>query len=424
MGGGPLGSGIATFAAMFGGQGNATTVNYGTVKGEVTTASGLAGTGTGNATLINYGTIDTTSARATGGGLVDTASFGKAAYVFNAGKIIGEVGAFGTSGGSVIFSNAGIIDGSYSGIAINLTQAVPFSNAADPTVPTTLNILHGSRILGSVLLNGIAGAPGSNPTTINIFGGRDISSVLSFGAFTGGCACGPPTYVGGLINTGAKVNIFGGVPYVISGNSVALLDPTSFAAQDRNVLDFTRTVLSAASSRLTSPVPISGDGSAAIGFAPSGNVARDMANDAFANIPALSDAGQDRVLRSNPNFTAADGTSVWAQGFGGVRVQNADGPNLRSVNQFYGGILGFDKMVRPDMRLGGFAGGGTVTSQIDMNSGRTNSDMGFGGIYGRYAMNKAFLDFALLAGGSSNNVKRTMTNNLAAGGYEYANANY
>ncbi|RXJ88269.1 autotransporter domain-containing protein, partial [Malaciobacter molluscorum] len=44
--------------------------------------------------------------------------------------------------------------------------------------------------------------------------------------------------------------------------------------------------------------------------------------------------------------------------------------------------------------------------------------------YARYAMNKAFLDFALLAGGSSNDVKRTMTYNLASGGYDYARANY
>jgi hypothetical protein len=54
-----------------------------------------------------------------------------------------------------------------------------------------------------------------------------------------------------------------------------------------------------------------------MGFAPSGNVARDMANDAFSGIPALAYASNDRVLMSNPNFTASDGTSIWAQGFGG-----------------------------------------------------------------------------------------------------------
>lgn len=428
---GTVSGGIATFASLASGDGNATLINYGTIvdTGAITVA-GLGG-GIGNATTINYGTsnvglqtiamngdaTNTNYGVVKEGILSETLANGNA-VIFNSGRVYGVVEAYADGFGAATISNSGLIDGSKTpdGVAIDLRQN-------DTATPTTLNLLTGSRIIGSIFLNGDVTDPFAVGSTVNIFGGRNVSSVLSFGAFDT-CSCGPPAFVGGLIDTGAKVNIFGGSPYVVSGNTVAILDPTSFAAQDRNVLDFTRTVMSAASSRLTSPVPISGDGSAAIGFAPSGNVARDMANDAFANIPALSYAGQDRVLRSNPNFTAADGTSVWAQGFGGVRVQNADGPNLRSVNQFYGGMIGLDKMVRPDMRLGGFAGGGTITSQIDMNSGRTTSDTGFGGIYGRYAMNRAFLDFALLAGGSSNNVKRTMTNNLAVGGYEYANANY
>lgn len=392
------------------GPANASIVNYGTITPDFNGVGAIAFDG--SAILQNFGTIDLTK---TAFGFVQVQSVFGNATAYNTGRIIGGIGVFSELG-SAALTNAGLIDGSKTqdGIAIDLRQS-------DPATPTTLNLLTGSRILGTIRLNGDTTDPASVGTRVNIESGRGLSSVLTFGGpVTCGCAGGP----GGLIDTGAAVNVTGGRPYVVSGNSVAILDPTSFAAQDRNVFDFTRTVLSAASSRLTSPVPMSGDGSAAIGFAPSGNVARDMANDAFANIPALSYAAQDRVLRSNPNFTAADGTSVWAQGFGGVRVQNADGPNLRSVNQFYGGMIGLDRMVRPDMRLGGFAGGGTITSQIDMNSGRTTSDTGFGGIFGRYAMNRAFLDFALLAGGSSNNVKRTMTNNLAVGGYEYANANY
>ncbi len=408
---GTVTDGIFVGTGLANGGGDATLINYGKISGDVMLVSG-AGlfVGPGNAIFTNYGIIDATSGVFGG---VRVASFGGTAFTYNAGRIYGEVHVFAEPGGSALLSNAGLIDGSKSplGAAINLGQP-------GLTIPTTLSILPGSRIIGIIGLNGDPSSQGSG-TKINV-SGHDVSSVLTFG---GTATCGCP--FDGLIETGATVNVASGTPYVVNGNKVAVLDPTSFAAQDRNVLDFTRTVLSAASSRLTSPTPISGDGSAAIGFAPSGNVARDMANDAFASIPALSYAGQDRVLRSNPNFTAADGTSVWAQGFGGVRIQNANGPNLRSVNQFYGGIIGLDKMVRSDMRLGGFVGGGNITSQIDLNSGRTNSDTGFGGIYGRYSMNnRAFLDFALLAGGSSNGVKRTMTNNRVAGGYEYANANY
>ena len=228
----------------------------------------------------------------------------------------------------------------------------------------------------------------------------------------------------GLTDTGAVVNITGGAPYIINGNTVAILDPTSFANADRNVVDVTRTITSLVTSRLTNPAPIGGSGSAAIGFAPSGNVARDMANDAFSGIPALAYASNDRLLLSNPSFTAADGTSIWAQGFGGQRIQQADAPTLRSVSNFYGGVLGLDKTMQPGLRLGGFIGGGAINSKIDLNSGDTKSDLVFGGLYGRYAMGRAFLDFSLLGGYSSNDVKRTIANNLVLGGYEYAAGKY
>lgn len=378
--------------------GNASTTNYGTTGG-IYTVSGYNG-GNGNASIANYGTVTT--------GIAAIAAGDGNASVYNAGLSFGGVSAQAFGLGSATVSNAGLINATnYGGIAISLTQF-------DPSTPTTLNILPGSRIVGFMDLNG-PGISGSG-TQVNILSGHDISSVLTFG---GGCVCG-----GGLLDTGSIVNVTGGAPYIVNGDTVAILDPTSFAAADRNVIDVTRTITSLVTSRLANPAPISGNGSAAIGFAPSGNVARDMANDAFSGIPALAYATNDRVLMSNPSFTAADGTSIWAQGFGGQRVQQASAPTLRSVNNFYGGVLGIDKAVQPDLRIGGFVGGGAIKSNINLNSGSTSSDIGFGGVYGRYAMGKAFLDFSLLGGYSSNDVKRTIANNLAPGGYEYATGKY
>lgn len=407
---GTVNGGVFTASGIASGGGNATLVNFGTIRGDVTTiaGAGIAG-GPGNATFANFGTIYT-EFRGVGLGAWDGITTG-----YNAGRIYGEVDVGNGNGGTATFSNAGLIDGTYglfpSGIALDLSRG-------DPTTPTTLNILPGSRIVGLVVLNGDVTDPSAVGTKVNIFSGRDISSVLTFG---NDCGCGP---FGGLIDTGASVNVTGGAPYVISGNTVAVLDPTSFATQDRNVIDITRTITSLVTSRLTNPAPMGSSGSSTMGFAPSGNVARDMADDAFAGISSLSYAKQDRMLLGNPSFTAADGTSVWAQGFGGQRIQQADAPTLRSVNNFYGGTLGMDKTVRPGLRVGGFIGGGAVTSTIDLNSGNTTSDMGFGGLYGRYALSNAFLDFSLLGGGSSNNVKRTIANNLVAGGYDYAAGKY
>lgn len=406
---GVVNGGVVTASGLSGGDGNATLINYGTIRGDVATLAGNTG-GAGNATFVNYGTIYTDFFG------VGLGSFNGTTTGYNAGRIYGEVDVGNGGGGTAMFTNAGLIDGTYgispTGVALDLTQF-------DPATPTTLNILPGSRIIGQVILNGDTSDPFAIGTKVNILSGHDISSVLTFGG--PGCGCGA---FGGLIDTGSIVSVTGGAPYVINGDTVAVLDPTSFAAADRNVIDVTRTITSLVTSRLTNPAPIGGNGSMAIGFAPSGNVARDMANDAFSGIPALSYASNDRVLLSNPNFTAADGTSIWAQGFGGQRVQQADAPTLRSVSHFYGGVLGIDKTVQPGLRLGGFIGGGAIKSTIDLNSGNTSSDIRFGGLYGRYAIGRAFLDFSLLGGYSSNDVKRTIANNLVPGGYEYAAGKY
>lgn len=421
---------INTITGIFNGGGDATTINTGTVFGDVNTEAGSGGfsrnatfinygnvisngnngvqvsTTSGNAVFSNYGTIDLSNS---GFPFVAIVSQDGNATGYNGGRIIGEVDVLAFNGGTATFTNAGAIDGRITGVAIDMFQN-------DPSANSVLNIMPGSRIIGEI---GLAGVPffGFPGTTVNFFSGADISSVTTFGIT---CGCNSQ---GGLIDTGSVVNVFGGAPFVINGNTVAILDPTSFALQDRNVVDVTRTISALVSGRLMNPAPVGG-GTTAIGFAPTGSVATDMARDAFAGISSLGYAAQDRVLFGNPSMTAADGTSIWAQGFGGRRVQSADAPTLRSVNNFYGGAMGVDKAVRPGLRVGGFIGAGTVKSTIDRNAGDTTSDMVFGGVYGRYAMSSSFVDFALLGGHSRNDVKRAMANNLAPGGLEYASAKY
>ena len=405
-----LGDVYTSAADQFGGSGvdNALLFNSGTIVANFTGVQVLT-TG-GNAGLVNYGTIDLRNAPLFGY-LIAVGSANGNASAYNAGRIYGELDVF-AFGGTATLSNAGLIDSSSTGgRAIDL-----FSN--DPTSQSVLNLLPGSRIVGEIGLNGNPGL-GVPATKVNFFSGVDISSVTTFGLT--GCICGG--IVGGLTDTGSVVNVFGGAPFVIFGNTVAILDPTSFAVQDKNIADFSHTISSMITSRLNNPASMSG-GSTAIGFAPSGNVAVDMARDAFAGISSLNYASSDRVLFSNPSVTAADGTSVWAQGFVGQRIQDADAPTLRSVNNFYGGMMGVDKAFRPGLRLGALLGAGTIKSTIDVSSGDTKSDIVFGGLYGRYAMNRSFVDFALLGGHSNNDLRRNMANNLVPGGLETASANY
>ncbi len=370
--------------------------NSGVISGDITAIASA-----GNATVINWGTITTVN-----GLQVGADGF---ASVYNTGTIYGPVTVLaGASVFSAILTNAGVIDGrGYPG-----NFAIGFGTNSATGAASTLNVLPGSRIFGFIVLAGGIGALGP-PTTVNIQSESDISSTLVFGS----CGCG-----GGLTDTGSPVNVFGGAPYVISGNTVAILDPTPFAVQDRNLLDVSNTVLSLATSRLANPAALGGG--TASGFAPTGSVAADMARDAFAGISSLNYASQDRVLFNNPSMTAKDGTGIWAQGFGGQRVQDANAPTLRSVNNFYGGALGVDKALSPQVRLGGFVGAGNIKSMIDLNSGNTDSDLAFGGVYGRYALTKSFVDFAVLGGHSSNTTQRLMVNNLAPSGFETAAAKY
>ncbi|MBI3700648.1 MAG: autotransporter outer membrane beta-barrel domain-containing protein [Afipia sp.] len=432
---GTVSGGISTLTGQNFGGGNATLANFGTVNGDVYVSGADAGGGTGdallfnrgsivadfngvqvstnsgNASFVNFGTVDVSNAPGFGQ-VVVVGSLDGNASAYNAGRIIGEIDVTGGNFGTATLSNAGLIDGSRTGgVALDMFQT-------DATVQSVLNLLPGSRIIGRIGLNDGTPFFGTAPTTVNFYSGGDMSSVTTFGLT---CGCGGT--IGGLIDTGAPVNVFGGAPFVIFGNTVAILDPTSFAVQDKNVADFSHTISSMVTSRLNNPAPMSG-GSTPIGFAPSGNVAVDMARDAFAGISSLNYASTDRVLFSNPSVTAKDGTSVWAQGFAGQRIQDADAPTLRSVNNFYGGTLGADKKFRPDLRVGGLLGAGSIKSTVDMNSGDTTSNIVFGGIYGRYAMNQAFFDFALLGGHSNNDLRRNMTNNLAPGGFETASASY
>jgi outer membrane autotransporter protein len=145
---------------------------------------------------------------------------------------------------------------------------------------------------------------------------------------------------------------------------------------------------------------------------------------AFDSIPGFSAYAADQAVFKAPTAVQADGTAIWARGFGGYRVQQADGVLLRTSSTFYGGAIGIEKQVRPDLRVGAFAGAGTTRSTIELNSGDTDSNLGFGGLYARYFRGASFLHAAVQGGGSRNDTTRRINNNLVPGGLETATARY
>jgi outer membrane autotransporter protein len=126
----------------------------------------------------------------------------------------------------------------------------------------------------------------------------------------------------------------------------------------------------------------------------------------------------------NPTVTYANGGSIWARGFAGRRVQDADMPLLYNTSLFYGGALGGEKQVRPDLRLGGYIGAGATSTDITYSYGGIDSTLAFAGAYAVHNWGAYVVKVALQGGISDNDSTRRINNNLAPGGLEIATASY
>lgn len=389
-------------------------INYGTIS--ATAGFGVGVDITNSGTLINYGSITATGANTKGvtilnegtvynygsirgvganavGMFVDTNAnvynsgsifgtltgiAGKNVNLTNTGTIVGNTGIASNAGGTAwTVVNSGIIQGT-GGTAINLTN----------TTDDSLTFLAGSRIIGAITLgvgDGLHFNGGNNNLTFTSLTGRTTD---------------------------------GTTPFVRSGNRVASIDPTSFAVADRTMTDVTRAISGVIDSRAGEAPANPQTGATA--FASAGIA--DRANDAFAGIPSLAYARDDTVMFRNPNATAQDGTGVWAKGFAGQRTQQAEGTTLRTMTSFFGGVFGIDKAFRHDLRLGVFLGAGRTRQSTEVDVGSIDSDLAFGGVYGRHTFGASFLDVSLLGGYSRNASTRNINNNMIPGGLEYAKA--
>jgi outer membrane autotransporter protein len=218
-------------------------------------------------------------------------------------------------------------------------------------------------------------------------------------------------------NTLAGATVTSNLPFVVAGNRVVTIDPTSFGTTDRTMMDFMR-----GASAAIPDIDVTASGGAPLAFAAPESA--DRIGDAFASIPGLAYAGEADVFKS-PTALHSDGTAMWARGFLGRRTQDADGIVLGTKNEFYGGMLGGDRQVSSSLRLGLFVGGGETRSDLERNAGGSTSTLVFGGGYARWRVADAFLHLAVQAGHSDNETSRNnINNNLAPGGTESAKGSF
>lgn len=421
---------VATSITTYAFHGTALTTNTGSVGTSIstTTANG------GNATTINWGSVGTniSSTTATGGAITVT----------NYGSVGGFITGTAATGSNVTVTNYGSVGGNMQAVAVfGTATAANYGTAGSLTAssPTEDAIaINSGRVSGQVFILGSTRQTLTNAGTISNPGGTAImfsdpsptTLTLLPGSFIVGAInlnAGATTHVtldannlNMTFNTLANATVTSTLPFAVSGNQAATLNPTSFGMTDRNLMDFSRGV----SAALPEIEQQNATATNALAFSSGAGSSRSRFEVEFAAIPGLSAYAKDRAVFANPTMKYSDGTSVWARGFAGERDQPADGALLHTANQYYGGILGIDMAARENLRLGAFVGGGETRSTVDFNYGNSKSDIVFAGVFAQYSQGLATLRGTVQGGHSTTDESRNINNNTIATGLETAKATY
>lgn len=189
-----------------------------------------------------------------------------------------------------------------------------------------------------------------------------------------------------------------GLPLVVSGTTVAVVDVTGFAVTDEVLTDLTRSIAGTVETRLDARRSGHGDGRTVMG---------DIGITPVADLAA-----------------PARQTGLWGSIFGGYSHLEETSQTSAADHGFGGIVAGYDMALSASTVGGlfvGFAKGDVTTPHDAFNNDMTS---GFGGAYVSHETGSMFLDASVLAGVMNNQTDRLINNNVVAGGLETASADY
>ncbi|WDR05116.1 autotransporter domain-containing protein [Devosia rhodophyticola] len=362
----------------------ATIVNNGTVNTSGIGGLGLYSAGS-NSVITNNGTVNTTGKAASG------------IYAYGSTATVTNTGAISTSGDNaagirsnrdtVTITNSGTIKATgFNAMSIDATDLNATVTNSGTLISQqsnavrfdsnngTLNLLPGTLIQGGIAF--------SDPATATL----DIGPGFANAAFT---LTGMPT----TINTN-------GQPYVVSGNIVALVNPTGFDGASTMLTQSTRAIADVIDNHTASPATGGTGPSSALGYAAA------PGNQATNATATMASAGQP----------TANGLAWWSEVFGNYRHQG-------NRDYVQGGVIaGLDGSLAPNTTAGVFVG--AATGRPQGTATRIDSTSLFGGAYLDQRVQALFAKFAVTGGVMLNNSTRQVLNNLAPGGVDTASANF
>lgn len=364
----------------------------------VTTDDAISGND-GN-TIINAGTVT-----AVGGADADGIEVVDNNIIINSGTVTGGDEAIEVFDDNIIINSGWLISGG-EGISAGNNNIITNSGTITSD-DEAIKVESGNTITNSGTVIGI------NNDAIDLRGSNNALRLLAGSALQGNLALGNATntlVIGPGLNTalgftGDPAIQADGLPFIVVGDTLYVVDVTGFSVHDEMVGDLTRSVSRSLEDRL-SAIRQGDEGGAlsalALGYAPI--------------TPAIGNSADDRS------------SGVWMTGLGGYRTQDGGTTTLDFETRFAGAMGGFDTMVAPETRVGVFGG----VSFADVDTGVVGQELStssfFAGLYlGHefgHQFGHSFIDASFTAGWSDFDSERRVTNNLVAGGIETARASY